>query len=260
MRILIVTQNENIYLPSALAKVCLSLMDYIACVVTAPPMSTHGGILIGILKHFQLFGFEGMAVMAWRMVIRKSMTCLPWPSRSNEYLTIKRTARTFGIPYYHVNNLKSENFLKIVYNCQADLLISLSCPQIIDKKTRNLFSKGCVNVHSGPLPRYRGLMPTFWVLRNGESKTAVTVHDLAAKLDDGDIIVQHEVHISPDDTWDSLLRKTKAKGAEALIEAVERLRSGNAQRRPNPEEQATYFSFPKLGDRKAFLASGRRFF
>ena len=43
-------------------------------------------------------------------------------------------------------------------------------------------------------------MPAFWVLRNGETTTAVTVHELAAKLDDGDILAQREVPIGPDGT------------------------------------------------------------
>lgn len=103
-------------------------------------------------------------------------------------------------------------------------------------------------------------MPAFWVLRNGEAKTATTVHDLGAKLDDGDIILQRKVEITPEDTWDSLVRKTKAAGTQALIEAVEQIKDGSVKRKPNLEEEATYFSFPTAKDRKAFIQAGRRFF
>ena len=119
---------------------------------------------------------------------------------------------------------------------------------------------GCINVHGAPLPKYRGLMPAFWMLRNSETKTAVSVHDLRAKLDDGDILVQREVDISPDDTWDTLVQRTKAIGATALIDAIRQIKDGSVQRKPNREEDATYYSFPTASDRKAFLATGRRFF
>ena len=79
------------------------------------------------------------------------------------------------------------------------------------------------------------------------------------KLDDGDILIQREVPITPNDTWDSLVRRTKAAGAEILIEAVEQVRNGTVQRRPNKDEDATYFSFPTAADRRAFRAAGRRF-
>ena len=103
-------------------------------------------------------------------------------------------------------------------------------------------------------------MPAFWVLRNGETTTAVTVHELAAKLDDGDILAQREVPIEPDETRDSLVRRTKEAGAGLLIETIRQVADGTVVRLPNPQAEATYFSFPTAQDRRAFLAAGHRFF
>jgi methionyl-tRNA formyltransferase len=103
-------------------------------------------------------------------------------------------------------------------------------------------------------------MPAFWVLRNGETQTASTVHDLGDKLDNGAILLQRPVTITPQDTWDSLVRKTKAAGAEALVEVVFQIEKGAVERRPNRNEDATYFSFPTAQDRKAFFKAGRKFF
>ena len=103
-------------------------------------------------------------------------------------------------------------------------------------------------------------MPAFWALRFNEKTTAVTVHDLSDKLDNGDILNQREIAISPEETWDSLVRKSKAIGAEALIETIGQIKNGSVMHRENPDEKATYFSFPTAQDRKAFLAAGKRFF
>lgn len=110
------------------------------------------------------------------------------------------------------------------------------------------------------MPRYRGLMPAFWALRFDEKTTAVTVHDLSDKLDNGDILNQREIAISPEETWDSLVRKSKAMGVDILVETIKQIKNNSVTRRKNPDEQATYFSFPISQDRKAFLAAGKRFF
>jgi len=166
----------------------------------------------------------------------------------------------FNIPFYEVEKISSPEFHGLIDRYPPDLLVAQSCPQILGKKILDRFPMGAINVHGAPLPRYRGMMPSFWVLRNGETRTASTVHDLAAKLDNGDILAQREVPIAPDDTWDSLVTKTKTAGAEALIEAINQIKAGTVKRQPNPEEDATYFTFPTYKDRKAFLASGRHFF
>ena len=102
-------------------------------------------------------------------------------------------------------------------------------------------------------------MPAFWALKNNETSTATTVHDLADKLDNGDILVQHSVDVDAQDTWDSLVRKTKAAGADALVEAINQIEAGTVERKPNLDKDATYFSFPTSQDRREFRQAGRRF-
>ena len=260
MRIIILTQNENLYLPNSFATVCEALGSDIVCIVSSPAMSTHGGPIKGFIKHFQLFGIKGTLIMGGRVIRAKLKAALSRSNPEGPFYSIKQVADVFKIPFYHVSRVKTQEFQDILYKYQPDLLISISCPQVIGKKIRARLPMGCINVHGAPLPKYRGLMPAFWVLRNGETKTAVSVHDLGAKLDDGDIILQREIEILPEDTWDSLVRKTKEAGARALVDAVQQIKDGTVKRKPNPEEEATYFSFPTAKDRKTFIQAGRRFF
>lgn len=260
MRLLILTQNENFYLPRSFAKVCHARTGDVACVVVAPAMSTHGGTLKGFFRHLWLFGLYGTARFAWRVIWAKSKNVFLRPGREGPFFSLKAVARAFEIPYHEVSKVNGQEFHALIDRYKPDLLISMSCPQIIGKKVRELFVKGCINVHGAPLPEYRGLMPAFWALRNNEVKTAATVHDLADKLDNGAILAQREVEITQSDTWDSLVRKTKAAGAEALIEVINQIEAGTEMRLPNRDEAATYFAFPGGADRRAFLAAGRKFF
>ena len=260
MRIIILTQEENLYLPKSFATVCKAFPDEVVCIVSSPAMSTHGGPIKGFMKHFKLFGVKGTWIMGWRVIFAKLKAKLTRATPDGPFHSIKQVADAFKIPHHYVPKIKGQEFQDILTKYEPELLISISCPQIIGKKIRDRIPKGCINVHGAPLPRYRGLMPAFWVLRNGETETATSVHDLMAKLDDGEILLQKQVPITPNDTWDSLVQKTKAAGAQALVEAIQQVKDGTVQRSPNREEDGSYFTFPTAEDRKAFIAAGRRFF
>lgn len=260
MRIIILTQNESLYLPRSFARVCREFPGEVVAIVSSPAMSTHGGAVRGLLKHLRLFGLRSAAIMGWRVIRAAALSRLTRPGTGGPFYSIAQVARAFGVPYHEIDRVKSPRFQDLLTRCRPQLLVSISCPQIIGRTIRERIPLGCINVHGAPLPRYRGLMPAFWVLKNGERETAVTVHELAAKLDDGDIILQRKVGITTEETWDSLVRKTKAAGAEILIEAIRLIGEGKAERRPNREEDSTYFSFPTVEDRKAFKNAGRRFF
>lgn len=260
MKIIILTQNENLYLPKSFGTVCSALPGEVVAIVTSPAMSTHGGPLKGFLKHVRLFGLRGVIIMGTRVLRAKARALFTHPGPDGPFWSIQQVAGAFNIPCHSIDRIRDRAFQELLDTYEPELLISISCPQIIGKKIRDRIPKGCINVHGSPLPKYRGLMPAFWVLRNGEESTKVTVHDLGAKLDDGDILLQREVEIAPDDTWSSLVTKTKEAGAEVLLEAIARIKDGSVTRTPNREEEATYFSFPTSEDRDAFFKAGRRFF
>jgi methionyl-tRNA formyltransferase len=261
MKLFVVTQDENVYLPTGIAAVCRAFPGDVTAIVSAPAMSTHGGKVPGFMRHVRLFGIGGSAKLGMRVIGAKLRGLANRsPGKDGPFNSMSQVAQAFGVPYVHVERLKSDEFAAAVDRYGGDLLISMSCPQIIGKSVRDRFPKGAINLHSSPLPRYRGLMPAFWVLRNNEKETAITVHELAAKLDDGDILAQQPIPITPTETWDSLVRKTKEAGSSLLIETIRKIADGTAERRPNSETEATYFSFPTAADKRAFAAAGRKFF
>lgn len=260
LKILLITQEENVYLPQSFGTVCRELGSEIAAIVSAPAMSTHGGRWKGIRKHLQVFRLSGTLGMASRIFFAKMRNLTARPNKQGPWYSIRHVAASFDIPYMKIPRINSPDFHKILDALTPDLLISISCPQIIPKSVRDRFPAGCINVHGAPLPKYRGLMPAFWMLLNNESEGAATVHILDEKLDDGDILRQVPVPITKNDTWESLVLKTKSAGARALIDVVHAIKQGELHRLPNRKEEATYFSFPTDRDAKQFYRNGRRFF
>jgi peptidoglycan/xylan/chitin deacetylase (PgdA/CDA1 family) len=87
---------------------------------------------------------------------------------------------------------------------------------------------GCINLHKGKVPEYRGMPPGFWELYDGASSAAVTVHFVDKGLDTGDIVATRSIPILKTDTPESLLEKLHAEGALALASAVSMIRDGKA--------------------------------
>jgi len=181
--------------------------------------------------------------------------------QNKRFFSVKSVAKISDIPLYTPENINAKNFLAILQRQEPDLIVSLSASQIFKRNLLNLPKYGVINVHGAPLPKYRGLMPSFWMLANDEKQAAVTVHFMDEKLDSGDIVKQRFFDILPDDTQHSLILRSKRIGAELLLEVLDLFEEmrGNVPRLPNPESQATYFGFPREKDVDRFRKLGRRF-
>lgn len=167
--------------------------------------------------------------------------------------------RRWKIPVDRPESLDADTFHDHLRSLGVDLVISVACPKIVRRSLLELPSKGVINIHGALLPKYRGKLPSFWVLAHGEEVTGVTVHFMNEKLDDGPIVVQKVVPIDPADTLHSLILKSKVGyGAQALAEAVERIRDGGYELLPNDREQATYYSFPTPEAVAEFRRRGRK--
>ena len=169
-----------------------------------------------------------------------------------------KVARKHGVAVETVEDINAPEFLQRLREMRVDLVISVSCPQIFRKRLLALPPMGCVNVHAGPLPRYRGMLPTFWVLYERERETAVTVHFMNERLDDGPIILQEAVAIPAGETQANLMRRCKIVGAHLLGQTIDLLEMGEVRTRPNPREEATYYSFPTPGQAREFRKAGGR--
>ena len=102
-------------------------------------------------------------------------------------------------------------------------------------------------------------MPSFWTLANGESEGGVTVHFVDEKLDNGPIVVQRRYRIHARDTLEDVMARSKDLAAEAIIDSVRLIESGDPPMLPNDASQATHFSMPDRDDVRRFLSNGHRF-
>jgi methionyl-tRNA formyltransferase len=257
MNIYLLTQPDAFYIPKLLDRFCNELPTDVHVVGAAVLRGEIAAENVG--DYLKLLGPTGTVLTGLDFARHLAMDVLDRLVDTSGVYSVGGALRKHGIPVSTPDNINAEAFLNTLRSLEVDLVISVACPQIVREPLLNLPPKGVINVHGALLPKYRGKLPSFWVLANGEEKTGVTVHYMNERLDDGPILVQKTVPIRGDDTLHSLVLRSKVGyGAPALVEAVRRIQDGSPETIENPESDATYFSFPTPGAIQRFRSNGRR--
>jgi methionyl-tRNA formyltransferase len=163
-----------------------------------------------------------------------------------------------GISLMATDSVNDADFIRRINMSQLDVIVSVAAPEIFKQEILQSPRLGCINIHSGRLPTYRGMMPTFWQMRFGEAHATVTVHEMAPALDAGGILGTVECPIREHDSLDRVMSETKREAARLLIRVLDEVAAGTATARPLDMTKASYYSFPKRHDTKSFRKRGHR--
>lgn len=254
MNIVIITQDEPFYLLNNLEYLLDNLPKHskvVACVVNeVSPFGKKETFKEKVKKTYDVFGLKFFIYYSFKFIKSKL-------NRSKNISTFLNKNNIDEIILDEpINNILSVDKIK---SYQPDLLVSILGNQIFKEPIINLAPKGCINLHTALLPKYRGLMPSFWVLKNDEKYTGVSVFFVDEGIDSGEIIVQEKVEIGSR-TQEELIIYTKKLGMDAIIKSIDLIEHDNVQLIENDASNMTYFSFPTRDDVDIFLQKGKRFF
>jgi methionyl-tRNA formyltransferase len=127
----------------------------------------------------------------------------------------------------------------LLLQAAPELIVVADYGQYIPSAIVRIAPHGAINVHPSLLPRYRGAAPIQWAIAYGEAMTGVTIQRVAKKMDAGDILLQQEFDIAPDDTALTLESRLAEAGAALLLRAIDLIRTGHAHATPQDETKAT---------------------
>lgn len=162
---------------------------------------------------------------------------------------IVHLAWTRNIPVWQVDTLSGAQTQTLLADLQPDLMVVACFPHIFPPELLQLPQYGCLNLHPSLLPAYRGPAPLFWIARNDEQTTGVTLHFLDEGLDTGDIVAQTHIDRVEGMTETELDRRCAEEGAKLLLSAVQQLEQGQPlSRRPQSKIGASYFPWPNESD------------
>jgi methionyl-tRNA formyltransferase len=259
MKLVIITQEETFYLPTFFRLLLQARSQDVVGLTIMPATMPKKGWGATLQEHLGLFGLRTFLYQSLRFGLYRLGDAvgrlLPLPS----FYSVRAVTEHFRVPLLPTDNINGAAYLATLRTLAPDVIVSVNAPQVFKRRLLRLPRLGCINVHGALLPKYRGRLPSFWVLLNGEKESGATVHFMNEQLDDGPIILQRTIPIAPHETQHSLLLKTKRLGAELLLEALDRLEQGALEPQVNAAEQATYYSFPTSEDGRKFRALGLRF-
>jgi len=137
------------------------------------------------------------------------------------------------------DKVRTPEFLDALRQWAPDLIVVAAYGRILPKPVLDLPPHGCINVHASLLPKYRGAAPIQWAMLRGEVETGVTIMQLNEGMDTGDIRLQRATPIAADETYGALQARLAVLGAEALREALARLKAGTLPRLPQRDADMT---------------------
>lgn len=152
---------------------------------------------------------------------------------------VKLCAEAHDIPVYQPTKLREGTALALIQSLSPELIVVAAYGRILPDEILDTPPKGCINVHSSLLPKYRGAAPINWAVLNGDKESGVTIMHMASELDAGDIIAAAATPIDPNETVQTLHDRLSIMGAELLVQVVEDIAEGTATRTPQDASQMT---------------------
>ncbi|HWY69851.1 MAG TPA: methionyl-tRNA formyltransferase [Terriglobales bacterium] len=175
---------------------------------------------------------------------------------------VKHTAQRHSLPIEQPEKIKNNaDFRALLEKIQPDAIIVVGYGRIVPPWMLALPKHGNINLHGSLLPKYRGAAPIQWAIAEGEKVSGVTSMLLNEGLDTGDIFLQRELAIAPDDTAITYGQRLSILGAELMVETLRKLEAGSIKPQPQDHSRASLAPILKREDGQAdFKSSAQRIY
>jgi methionyl-tRNA formyltransferase len=147
--------------------------------------------------------------------------------------------KNLGVKFF-CENYADNDFLLKIQELEPSYIISIYGRRIIPNSYLSLCTGGAFNLHPSLLPYYKGCFSSVWAILNGESITGITIHNMVAHVDAGDILFQKEIPIAENETAYSLYHKLIGEFVAEFDQFFKDLQAGKIQSKVMPKEGSYY--------------------
>lgn len=159
---------------------------------------------------------------------------------------VKLKAEELGLTVFQPLRVRDPEFLATLQELRPDIILVAAYAKLIPPSILNLPRLGCVNLHPSLLPRHRGAIPVPAAIMAGDRVTGITTFLMGEGYDTGDVLLQREVDIDPEESGSELLDRLSHIGAEILLETVLGLEAGRIE--PVPQVGEANYTKPLNGE------------
>ena len=149
---------------------------------------------------------------------------------------VKTYAMEHDLPLFQPEKLRNEEFLSQIKSLNADIFVVVAF-RMMPKVLFSMPRLGTFNLHASLLPDYRGAAPINYAVINGETKSGATTFFINEKIDEGNILLQAETEISPEDNAGTLHDRLMEIGAKLVVETLDGLAEGKLTEIPQNQKE-----------------------
>ncbi len=153
---------------------------------------------------------------------------------------IKQLATIHQVPVLTPASLKHHAVQAQLESYAPDLLVVVAYGKLLPLPILNLPPYGCLNVHASLLPRWRGASPIQQAILHGDTQSGISLMQMSLGLDEGPVLAQAPLALTPTETAQSLHDKLAILGANLLIETLADLPAQLKKAAPQPTQGVTY--------------------
>ncbi len=164
---------------------------------------------------------------------------------------VKTLALESNLPVFQPYSLKDDKAQKQLKALNLDVMVVVAYGLILPQAVLDIPRFGCINVHASLLPRWRGAAPIERAMLAGDEKTGITIMQMDAGLDTGDMLLSKATPIEADDNSASLTARLTSIGQKALLDVLKQIQSETLSPLPQDDKQSTYAA--KLSKEEALI-------
>jgi methionyl-tRNA formyltransferase len=180
---------------------------------------------------------------------------------NSEWQTIPALAKRYDCTVAVENWINRERGIETLSRLAPDLIISIRYGVILKSSVIKIPALGVINLHSGLLPDYRGVMATFWAMLKDENSIGMTLHYIDdSSIDTGRIIGSTRLQIDSTKSYLDHVLQLYENGCELIVAMIDMLEKGEEPVTTKQEGGGEYFTFPEAEDLDLFTEKGLRLF
>ena len=164
------------------------------------------------------------------------------------FSSVKEAALAANIPVYQPEKIRAVESEELLRKLAPDCVVIIAYGQIIPARLLPIPKLGWINLHASLLPKYRGAAPINWAIVNGEIRTGVTTMRIDAGMDTGEMLLQREIDIGPDETAPELAVRLSEIGGPLMAETLRGLLPGTILPKAQNHAEASYAPMLKKED------------
>ncbi len=161
---------------------------------------------------------------------------------------VKVKALEYGIPVFQPKNLRGEDTRQQLRELAPEVIVVAAYGRLLPQAVLDIPKHGCLNIHASLLPKYRGASPINACILRGETVAGVTIMQMDAGLDTGDMLLPAATDILPDESYGSLHDRLAIIGGQAIVKALDLLAKGELKGEKQPEEGVCYAPMIQTAD------------